>query len=299
MNRDVDTLIGRLAPVTDERAGLLLSEETAAGLADRITATVPGPDPVPGPAAGPRRRRPVLVTVGLPLATAAAAAAAVTVLVARDEPGTPGPPVSTQVSPKVRLAAALAFTDRGDHIDVRVRDPLADPERYRAEFEARGLDVRLSLVPGSPSLVGTLVMLGTSEGTRDDDVTAITAKGECETGGGGDQCPVGVRIRTDYKGSAEIVFARAARPGEQYNSAAPVTAPGEVMHGMTFRNHRVGAVLDALKKRNVTVPEYRAMYGNESRDLRPEQVPPTWYVHDATPWAKNQVLMFVGPAPSK
>ncbi|TMR03132.1 hypothetical protein ETD83_11125 [Actinomadura soli] len=292
MNRDIDALIGRLAPVTDDRAGRLLSEETAAALADRITATVPGP------ASGPRRRRPVLVTVGLPLATAAAAGAAVTVVVARDEPGTPGPPVSTQVSPMVRLAA-LSFTARGDYIDVRVRDPLADPERYRAEFKARGLDVKLSLVAASPSIVGTLVMMSTSDGTGEDDVTAITAKGECETGGGGDQCPVGVRIRTDYKGDAEIVFARAARPGEHYNSTAPVTAPGEVMHGMTFRGHRVGEVLAALKKRNVTVPEYRAMYGNESRDLRPEQVPPTWYVHDASPWAKNQVMLFVGPAPSE
>ncbi|MFI0367794.1 hypothetical protein ACH35V_07930 [Actinomadura sp. 1N219] len=282
MNRDIDTLIGRLAPITDERAAQLMSEETAAGLADRITATVPAP-------AAPRRRRPALVTVGIPLATAAAACAAVTVVVTQDDPAKP--------APQVRLAAALAFTAGGDYIDVRVRDPLADPERYRAEFKARGLDVRLSLVPSSPSIVGTVVMEGTSEGTGEDDVTAITAKGECETGGGGDQCPVGVRIRTDYKGSAEIVFGRAARPGEQYDSTAPVTAPGEVMHGMTFRNHRVGEVLAALRKRNVTVPEYRAMDGNESRDLRPGQVPPTWFVHDATPWAENQVLLFVGPAP--
>ncbi|TDB83501.1 hypothetical protein E1264_28235 [Actinomadura sp. KC216] len=291
MNRDIDTLIGRLAPISDDQAGRLLPDETAADLADRITATAPGP-------AAPRRRRRVLMTVGLPLATAAAASAAVAVVVARDEPGTPRPRTSAQVSPLIRLAA-LSFTAEGDHIDVRVRDPLADPKRYHTEFKARGLDVRLSLVPVSPSIVGTVVMESTSEGTGADDVTAITAKGACESGGGGDDCPVGVRIRTDFKGSAEIVFGRAARPGEQYTSTAPVTAPGEVMHGMAYRNRRVGEMLAALKKRNVTVPEYRAMDGNVSKDLRPDQVPPTWYVHDATPWAKNQVLMFVGPEPSR
>lgn len=28
---------------------------------------------------------------------------------------------------------------------------------------------------------------------------------------------------------------------------------------------------------------------------RPDQVKPTWYVHDAVPWANDQVLLFVGP----
>ncbi|MFI0479159.1 hypothetical protein [Actinomadura sp. 9N215] len=296
MNRDLDTLIGRLAPVTDDRAEQLLSDEAAAGLADRITAAASDPAPFGGAGASarPRGRRRVLVTVGLPLATAAAAGTAVAVLVARDEPSQPSP----RVAPRVTLAAALAFSAQGDHIDVRVRDPLADPKRYRAEFKARGLDVTLSLVPASPSIVGTVVMESTSEGTGENDVKAITAKGECETGGGGDECPVGVRIRTDYTGSAEIVFGRAARPGEKYNSSAPVTAPGEEMHGMTFRNHRVGDVLAALKERNVTVPEYRATDGKENNVLTPDQVPSAWYVHDAVAWAKGQVLLFVGPTPS-
>lgn len=293
MNRDNDTLIRRLTPVTDRRAGKLLPDETATTLADRITATaVPAVPAVPAEAAEPRSRRRLVTAVGLPLATAAAAGAAVAVVVIRDEPPSP-------YSTTTPVAAALSFTPTGDHIDVRVRDPLADPKRYRAEFAARGLDVSLTLVPASPSIVGTVVMQGTSEDTPEDAITPITAKGECETGGGGDQCPVGVRISTDYKGTAEIVFGRAARPGEQYNSSAPVTAPGEAMHGMKFRNHRVGEVLAALKKRNVTVPEYRATTANASNVLRPDQVPATWYVHDGVPWAKNQVLLFVGPAPSK
>ena len=292
MNRDIDTLIGGLASVTDRQAADLLPEDAAAALADRITATAV-------PSAAPRKRRSPITFVGVPLAAAGLACAAVTAVVMTHDGGSGGAPAVTPSSPRVQLAAALAFTRKGDYIDVRVRDPLADPKRYKEEFAAHGLDVTLSMVPASPSIVGTVVMMETSENTGERDVTTITAKGECVTGGGGDVCPVGVRIRTGYKGTAQIVFGRDARPGEQYDSTAPASAAGEVMHGMTYRRHRVGEVLAALRERHVTVPEYRAMEGNVSKALKPGQVPPTWYVHDAVPWAKNQVLLFVGPGPTE
>ncbi|MFG2248532.1 hypothetical protein [Spirillospora sp. NPDC048823] len=287
MNRDIDTMIAGLAPITDRRAGELLTDETAADLADRITAHP----------AERNRRRPLRLIIGVPLATAAAVCAGVALAatIPDDDDPRPGKPTHDITL----AAAALTVTPKGEYIEVRVRDPLADPERYRTEFAALGLDVSLNLVPASPSIVGTVVMMSTSKGTGERDITTLTAKGECETGGGGDQCPVGIRVRTDFKGKAEIVFGRAARPGEQYGSSAPVTAPGEAMHGMTFRNHRVSEVLAALKKRDVTVPEYRSMTGNTRNVLRPGQVPPTWYVHDGVPWAKDQVLLFVGPTPSR
>ncbi|MEW2358895.1 hypothetical protein [Spirillospora sp. NPDC029432] len=293
MNRDIDTLIGGLAPVTDARAAELMSDESAADLADRITRTAVEPP-------APRRRRSRGLAIGLPLAAGLACAAVAVAAVAQDPAVQPRPnPTATAQGPNVRLASALTIEREGDHIDVRVRDPLADPKRYEKELAAHGLKVELSLVPVSPSIVGTVVMMDTSEGTRERDITAITAKGECETGGGGDACPVGVRVSTAFKGEATVVFGRAARPGEQYNSTAPVTAPGEVMHGMTFRKQRVSQVLAALKKRDVTVPEYRYMDGNVSKAMAPAEVPPAWYVHDAVPWAKNQVLLFVGPEPSE
>ncbi|MFF5265261.1 hypothetical protein ACFY4C_40800 [Actinomadura viridis] len=301
MNRDIDPLIGGLASVTDREAAALLPEDAATALADRITATAaPSAPSAPAvPSAAPRRRRSPVVRIGLPLAAAGVGCAAVTAVVATRDGGAGGKPDITPTSPRVVLAAALTFSRKGGYIDVRVRDPLADPKRYREEFAAHGLNVTLSMVPASPSIVGTVVMMDTSEHTTERDVTTITAKGECETGGGGDACPVGVRIRSGYKGTATIVFGRAARPGEQYDSTAPATAPGEVMHGMTYRKHRVGAVLTALRERHVTVPEYRAVEGNISKVLKPGQVPPTWYVHDAVPWAKNQVLLFVGPNPTE
>ncbi|WP_395108228.1 hypothetical protein [Actinomadura sp. SCN-SB] len=288
MNRDIDPLIGGLASVTDRQAAALIPEDAATALADRVTATA-------APSAAPRRRRSPVLRIGLPLAAAGVACAAVTAVVATRDGGPGRTPDITPTSPRVALAAALTFTRKGGYIDVRVRDPLADPKRYQEEFAAHGLNVTLSMVPASPSVVGTVVMMDTSEHTTERDLITITAKGECETGGGGGACPVGVRIRTGYKGSATIVFGRDARPGEKYISTAPATAPGEVMHGMTYRRHRVGEVLTALRERHVTVPEYRAM----GKVLKPGQVPSTWYVHDAVPWAKNQVLLFVGPNPTE
>lgn len=286
MNRDIDTMIAGLAPVTDRRARELLTDETAADLADHITAH----------STEQHRRRPLRLIIGVPVAAAAAVGAAVTfAATSPDDASRPGTPV-----PDITLAAAaLTVTHKGEYIDVRVRDPLADPKRYRAELAQLGLNVKLRLVPASPSIVGTVVAMSLSEGSTGRDISTITAKGECETGGGGDQCPVGIRVRTDFAGKAEITFGRAARPGEQYNSSAPVNAPGEAMHGMTFRDQRVSEVLAALKKRNVTVPEYRSITGTTSNVLRPDQVPPTWYVHDGVPWAKSQVLLFVGPKPSR
>lgn len=96
--------------------------------------------------------------IGLPPAGAglACSALAAVVIVRDDAPAGPRDPAAT--APTVTLAAALTFTHRRDHIDVRVRDPLADPARYRAEFAAQGLKVELSLVPASPSIVGTVII---------------------------------------------------------------------------------------------------------------------------------------------
>lgn len=307
MNHDIDPLIGRLAPVTDARAAELLTDETAADLAGRILAApaeAAGPtaaDPVP---AKPRARR--RLAIGLPLlVTGVAAAAVAAALVTQSggsgdpgrDPGRPTPSASSHG--RVQLAAALSFTRKGGYIDVRIRDPYADPARYKQEFAAHGLHVGLSLVPVSPSIVGTVVMEDTSEGTRPGDVTEIRVKGACEVASGGDDCTVGVRIRKGYTGTATIVFGRAARHGEQYESSAQATARGEAMHGMAYRGRHLSEVLAALAKRKVTVPEYRVMVGNESQARYPGQVPGNWYVHDAVPWADGQVMLFVGPKPTE
>ncbi len=167
-----------------------------------------------------------------------------------------------------------------------MRDPLADPARYRAEFARHHLRISLKLVPASPSLIGTVVYLS-------GDITPITAHGKCYTGGSGAACPVGVRVPANFHGSAQVVFGRAARPGEQYETTASAFAPGELLHGMRVTGHTVAQVLAMLRHRGVSVPWFNYDHRGYARNLR--SVPGTWFVYDAVPWAQQQVMLFVGP----
>jgi hypothetical protein len=276
--------IRRIAPISDADAARLLSDAALADLAAQITMTPAGPAAANRP---PRVRRRWWLA-GIPAAVVAAALITATVVAHTGGPGVNGG--TGQLLPD---AHALAFTRAGRYIDVVVRNPLADQASYNAEFKAHGLDITLSLVPVSPSLVGTVVEVSTSN-TDGNSITTITAKGRCWTGGGGSECPVGLRVPVGYRGQANFVFGRAARPGEQYESTTSASAPGEVMHGLNFVGKRVSTVLAMLARRHVTVPTYR----DDGRALSPRQVPGTWYVYDAVPWATQQVLLFVGPAPS-
>jgi hypothetical protein len=233
--------ISRICPVTDAEAERMVRPATLADLAERITATQDLPD---GRVTAPRlaaKRRGWLI--GIPLA--AGLAAAVVVLTGLIPGRLPAPghrtrPAAGSESTGPVSAQALSFITSDGSITVIVRDPLADSARYRAEFAAHHLNITLKLVPASPSLVGTVVYTGESGGA---DITPITARGRCYTGGGGSACPVGVRIPADFRGQAELVFGRAARPGELYESTAPATAPGEVMHGLRFQGLTVARVL--------------------------------------------------------
>ena len=166
---------------------------------------------------------------------------------------------------------------------------LGCPARYRAEFAQHHLRITLRLVPASPSLVGTVVYLS-------GDITPITAHGQCYTPGGGAACPVGVRVPANFHGQAEVVFGRAARPGERYESTASAFAPGELLHGMRITGDRVAQVLAMLRHRGVRVPLFNYAHRGYARNLR--SVPGTWFVYDAVPWAPGQVLLFARPGTS-
>jgi hypothetical protein len=272
------TVVRPAAPefADDERGharGLLL----AAAAAERTTGSR-------GAAGDRRRRRWPRRLIAIPVAAALAAAALVVALAhPGDRAGTPG------IGPLRPDLHALAFTISDGYITVIVRDPVADQASYNAEFKAHGLDITLSLVPVSPSLVGTVVEIST-DGPDGNSIATITAEGKCWTGGGGNECPVGLRIPDGYRGQAAIVFGRAARPGEQYESTAPVDAPGEAMYGLKFRYQTVASVLAMLRLRHVT-----ALFQDfETGAMLGPKAPATWYVYDGVPWAPGRVLLRVG-----
>jgi hypothetical protein len=289
--------ISRICPVTDAEAAAMVRPETLADLAGQITAGQLPVVQLTADPAGPRgRRRPAprwrRPLAGLAVATAAAAA--ILVVTSLGHPGQQVGPVG--LGPP--SAQALSFTRHGGYIYVIVRDPLADARKFRAEFRAHHLDITLELIPASPSLVGTLVEESISQGGG--ELADITARGRCFTGGGGNVCPVGVKVPVGYRGQASLYFGRAARPGERYETTAPATAPGEVMHGMHFVGKTVADVLRMLAGRHVTVPVFHYITASGIGELlRPGQVPGDWHVYDADPWAYRQVMLWVGASPTQ
>jgi len=145
------------------------------------------------------------------------------------------------------------------------------------------------LAPPVPQITGDDIRH--TSGPGGDSITAITAKGRCWTGGGGNQCPVGLKVPIGYRGQAAFTFGRAARPGELYESTAPADAPGEAMYGLKFRDKTVLAVLAMLRRRHVTA---RLRDFHSAQILSAGELHGTWYVYGAIPWAPQQVLLFIG-----
>jgi hypothetical protein len=278
--------ISLISPVPDGEAARSVSPGTHADLAQRIMATPAetGVTPARWGQQGTVRRR---LLTGIPVA----ACLAVAVLIATSLTGPDQRVEPISVGPA--KADALSFIKHSGYLDVIVRNPVADAKIYRAEFAAHHLNITLFFVPVSPSLVGTLVYAGGSG----RQITTITAKGRCWTGGGGDQCPVGIRIPDGYHGHAQFAFGRAARPGERYESTGRVTAPGEAMHGLNYRGMTVSKVLAMLLARHVTVARFRYLTASQDPCGKlPAHIPGDWRVNGADPWAPGQVLLWVGPA---
>ncbi|WP_329244338.1 hypothetical protein OG417_47625 [Actinoallomurus sp. NBC_01490] len=270
-----DDLISSLATTTDDEVAGMVSTRTRSELAEHIMSTPVEPAPA-------RRRRRGLV-IGVPLAVAAVGTAAVVVA------ATTGPPASPGRPPLRAEPAVLTFSTQGKYLVVKVKDPLADPARYRREFAAHGMNIRLTLVPASPSVAGTVV-----EADGGDGIQMISGKGKCFSGGG--SCPVGVRIPIGFHGSASITFGRAARPGEQYTSTNSAFAPGEALHCVDIRGRTVDDALATLRRHKVTAPIFHyeeGGNGGQAHNVGRDKIPGTWYVTTADPWAPGQVMLWV------
>ncbi|GAA0852426.1 AzlD domain-containing protein [Streptosporangium amethystogenes subsp. fukuiense] len=216
-------------------------------------------------------------------------------------------------------AKALAFTRNGDYIDVRIVDPDADPERYRQDFAAHGLNVELKTEPASPSLVGAMISVSSPQRTvvfhsdgfeiKDGNRSPRIKKIE-GTDCGKIWCLAGVSIPVGLRSPFEVTFGRAARLGERYEITGDPTARGEILEGMKLANKTVGEVRIMLQRRHATVSHYyKAPPEPSPRDgsgldvtehpLQAEDVPDTWYVHEALGGhEKNAVRLIVAPQPT-
>jgi hypothetical protein len=193
-------------------------------------------------------------------------------------------------------AQALSFTRRGGEISVIVRNPLASPATFRHELTDQHLHINLQLIKGSPSIVGTLAYIGEDSGSG--AVHVIQAKGRCRISATRDYCPVGVRVPAGYNGSVSLGFVVPTPAGTPYVTSGSATAPGEAMHGLHYVGLTVSQVLAMLARRHVQVQSYRhtTHHGRTAYThlLRAGQVPHSWRVFQATPYAPHEVILWVG-----
>ncbi|MGK5557507.1 hypothetical protein ACSNOI_38460 [Actinomadura kijaniata] len=268
MSNDIERLRATLAahdPARDVRV-----TDAQVERARHALATAPAPA---GPARSGRRRRRMLVGIPVTVAVTAAAVVGVQTVQPRDA-GTGG----------IGTARALAFTERGGFLEVRIVDPNADPEMYRKQFAAHGLNVDLRVLPVSPSLVGR--MLSYDERTKVmPRVTPLDGGDGC----GDVWCQPGVRIPTDLRNRVTLTFGRAARPGERYEIAGDAAARGEPLAGVGVRGMTVGGLRRVAKDRGVRIVGYFETTPRSEqpgdRDpgghvLKEDQVPDSWYVHE-------------------
>ncbi|WP_214408884.1 hypothetical protein [Sphaerisporangium fuscum] len=191
-------------------------------------------------------------------------------------------------------AAVVCSTDKGgDFVVARIVDPYADQKRLNDAFRACGFDIELKLVPASPSVERTIVMMDGEDGllTVDDP--------SCTTASGG-SCPIGLRIKKGFHGHAMVVVGREARPGEQYASTNTSTAKGEALEGARVDGITVAQAESLVRRKGLTVARYNAAWtfadGSGYGAFVPRsEVGSSWKVSSIDPFAPGQVMLMVKP----
>jgi hypothetical protein len=183
--------------------------------------------------------------------------------------------------------------DSGD-IVATVTDPFAAQSALNAAFQAAGLDIVVTLVPASPSAVGTVVEI--SEPANAPQIATLTG-GSCVTGGGGvGGCPIGVTIPRDFTGQGSITLGRPAKPGERYVSTNDAFAPGELLHCSGLLNAPVSQAQPTLAADGITA--YWGSFPTAGQGSG-DQTPPAGseYVVDADPVSAGTVWLRTSAQP--
>jgi hypothetical protein len=236
------------------------------------------------PPAARRRWGPRLAVGGALVTGVAAAVVAASVWLPDSTPGGPGP----------ARATALRFTADAKYLDIRIVDPAADPQRYRAELAAHGLDIDLSLAAAEPGDVGRVIFQEESV----PGIKLIEAPGDCTANGA---CGVGVQVPLDYRGHANIVFGRTPRPGETVEGDAPILAPAQKAQLHALIGQKVADARRQLAAHGQT-PSYRVTVSHsaghgvwigKSLPVPAPAVLDTWIVYDVAPLPGNVVAMWV------
>ncbi|GAA1554866.1 hypothetical protein GCM10009789_05400 [Kribbella sancticallisti] len=204
------------------------------------------------------------------------------------------------------LPQALSVTDQGDWLTVRVVDPDADPKAYNEQFKKLGLNIKVKMVPVSPSGVRSYATFLSYEGSDDAKLGLLEPGENCPPTltANDPACQYGVEVGKSFKGRAEIEFGRPARSGELYrHSPGEANAPGEELAGVKYRNLRVSDVQKILASRGMTVATYlnstTEKVNGVTTAMEVDPAPGDWYVHSVQPHSPGVVIPWIGPAPEK
>ena len=177
------------------------------------------------------------------------------------------------------------------YIVATVTDPYAAQSALDAAFKAAGLDITVTLVPVSPSIVGTVVAL--SEGANSSQIESLGG-GACVTGGGG--CPIGVKVPDNFSGSGSITIGRAAQPGESYDATASAFAPGEVLHCSGLLGAQVSSALAQIASDGITA-QWSHTDASGATTANGTPPPGSYYIWDATSMSAGTVRFDTEAAP--
>ncbi|WP_432536507.1 hypothetical protein [Kineococcus arenarius] len=187
-----------------------LQTEAAASLRGSVPASGSGGAAAPVLPRRAARRAGRLPVRRLALGLAVAGAVAGVVVLGPGEPGTPaGPAVA---------AAGVTFSadGGGGALLAEITDPEASAAAMTAAFAQRGLDIRVTLVPAAPELVGTVVM--TASDPALGSIEAVAPRAGCVTAGGA-PCATAVQVSAGFSGVGEVSIGRAPHAGEQIVSS--------------------------------------------------------------------------------
>ncbi|HEY1832704.1 MAG TPA: hypothetical protein VGG38_20875 [Acidimicrobiales bacterium] len=233
---------------------------------------------------GRRRRRIRVIAVA---AAAAIVAAGVVTLSTRGTPGQSTGSAQRTHGTTIPDASLVDFsTESNGDIVARITDPDAAASQLDAVLLAHHLDISVTVLPVSPSLVGTIVF---SDQPSGENIQPIQA-GSCLAGG--TQCWVGLVIPAGFTGHADVSVGRAAKPGETYASADNSFGPGEALHCAGVFNQPVSVATPLVAAMGLTV-EWRV--GSSTTNLA--TAPADDYVVNGIPISPTIVMLMVQATP--
>lgn len=216
---DADRALAGVALVRDEELAGAESGTAARALFTAIMTEASGPMSEPATATATRPAAPGGRRTGTRRIALAAGATAVVTAGAVVVPALLGDRAGGATS---YANAAIDVRLDGRFYVARIKDPLADRERYAEAFRAVGKNVDVDLVPVSPRYVGQILRSGSSADRPAEVMTEFEPSGpeRVDCFYQPDRCTLTIKISKDTTATVTYTIGRAARPGETLHDPA-------------------------------------------------------------------------------